>query len=124
MKKIHLIRAYDQQKLRNTKGYKILVDRLWPRGVSKADLPYEWWLKELAPSNDLRSWFNHQDDRYDKFKEQYLAEITSNPYRPGILAFLTIASQTQDLILIYGAKNQEHNQAVVLKEWLEKSLIH
>ncbi|HIX70435.1 MAG TPA: DUF488 family protein [Candidatus Enterococcus stercoravium] len=124
MKKIHLIRAYDQQKLRNTKGYKILVDRLWPRGVSKADLPYEWWLKELAPSNDLRSWFNHQDDRYDKFKEQYLAEIISNPYRPAILAFLTIVSQTQDLILIYGAKNQEHNQAVVLKEWLEKSLIH
>ena len=100
------------------------MDRLWPRGVSKADLPYEWWLKELAPSNDLRSWFNHQDDRYDKFKEQYLAEIISNPYRPAILAFLTIVSQTQDLILIYGAKNQEHNQAVVLKEWLEKSLIH
>ncbi len=97
------------------------MDRLWPRGVKKEDLPYELWLKELAPSNDLRKWFNHEDDKYDEFKEKYLKEIKENPLSQSVAPFLKEILKEEDLIFIYGAKNEKHNQAVVLKEWLEKA---
>ncbi len=121
MHEIKLIRVYDHTTIKNAKGYKVLVDRLWPRGVAKADLPYEWWLKELAPSNELRSWFNHEDERYQEFKEKYLKEIAENPIHSSVLKFLKVILQDEDVILMYGAKNEKYNQAVVLKEWLEKN---
>ncbi|KFN93103.1 DUF488 domain-containing protein [Tetragenococcus muriaticus] len=121
MPQVKLIRAYDHQKVRHNKGYKILVDRLWPRGVSKSELPYEWWLKELAPSNELRSWFDHQDERYPKFKRKYLDEIEANSLSKPVLSFLKNIIKDEDIILIYGAKNEKYNQAVVLKDWLDSN---
>lgn len=122
MPQIKLIRAYDQAAVKRVSGYKILVDRLWPRGLAKADLPYQWWLKELAPSSELRKWFNHQDERYPEFKQRYLAEIAANPLSAAVLDFISLCLQSEDVILIYGAKNEQHNQAVVLKVWLEQKL--
>lgn len=98
------------------------MDRLWPRGLAKADLPYQWWLKELAPSSELRKWFNHQEERYPEFKQRYLAEIAANPLSAAVLDFISLCLQSEDVILIYGAKNEQHNQAVVLKAWLEQKL--
>ena len=122
MPQIKLIRAYDQAAVKRTSGYKILVDRLWPRELAKADLPYQWWLKELAPSSELRKWFNHQEERYPEFKQRYLAEIAANPLSAAVLDFISLCLQSEDVILIYGAKNEQHNQAVVLKAWLEQKL--
>lgn len=122
MPQIKLIRAYDQAAVKRTSGYKILVDRLWPHGLAKADLPYQWWLKELAPSSELRKWFNHQDERYPEFKQRYLAEIAANPLSAAVFDFISLCLQSEDVILIYGAKNEQHNQAVVLKVWLEQKL--
>lgn len=122
MPQIKLIRAYDQAAVKRASSYKILVDRLWPRGLAKADLPYQWWLKELAPSSELRKWFNHQEERYPEFKQRYLAEIAANPLSAAVLDFISLCLQSEDVILIYGAKNEQHNQAVVLKAWLEQKL--
>lgn len=122
MPQIKLIRAYDQAAVKRASGYKILVDCLWPRGLAKADLPYQWWLKELAPSSELRKWFNHQEERYPEFKQRYLAEIAANPLSAAVLDFISLCLQSEDVILIYGAKNEQHNQAVVLKAWLEQKL--
>ena len=109
MPQIKLIRAYDQAAVKRASGYKILVDRLWPRGLAKADLPYQWWLKELAPSSELRKWFNHQEERYPEFKQRYLAEIAANPLSAAVLDFISLCLQSEDVILIYGAKNEQHN---------------
>ena len=122
MPQIKLIRAYDQAAVKRASGYKILVDRLWPRGLAKADLPYQWWLKELAPSSELRKWFNHQEERYPECKQRYLDEIAANPLSAAVLDFISLCLQSEDVILIYGAKNEQHNQAVVLKAWLEQKL--
>ncbi|MDO4680139.1 MAG: DUF488 family protein [Aerococcus sp.] len=119
MHSIRLIRAYNHRQLKNAKGYKLLIDRLWPRGVKKTDLPYQWWLKELAPTPSLRAWFNHQADRYPTFKQKYLNELKENPFSPSVLEFLTQILQSENIILIYSAKDDEHNQVVVFKEWLE-----
>ncbi|KRN92593.1 DUF488 domain-containing protein [Pediococcus stilesii] len=121
MPQVKLLRAYDHQEVSHYKGYKILVDRLWPRGVSKSELPYEWWLKELAPSNELRSWFDHQDKHYPKFKTEYLNEIENNPLSDSVLSFLKNIIQNEDIVLIYGAKNEKYNQAIVLKSWLDSN---
>ncbi|MGX7200582.1 DUF488 domain-containing protein [Enterococcus nangangensis] len=121
MHSIKLFRVYDGV-VKNQKGYKIIVDRLWPRGVKKEDLPYEWWVKELAPSNEVRQAFNHEDDKYATFRKDYLKEIHVNPLAPGFLAYVKAILEKEDVIFLYGAKNQQHNQAVVLKEWLESNL--
>lgn len=121
MKKIEIIRAYEHSKIKNKKGYKVLVDKLWPRGIKKEDLPFEWWLKELAPSGDLRKWFNHEDDKFDTFKEKYLKEIKENKLSASVATFLKEILKKENVILIYGAKNEKHNQAVILKEWLENN---
>lgn len=121
MPQVRLIRAYDFQTISKQKGYKVLVDRLWPRGVSKSELPYEWWLKEMAPSNELRSWFGHQDERFPEFKTKYLDEIDANPLSKPVLSFLSTIIKNEDIILIYGAKNEKSNQAVVIKSWLDSN---
>lgn len=120
MKKIKLIRAYNRSTL--PAGYKILVDRLWPRGVSKSDLSYEWWIKELAPTDELRRWFNHEDEKYEEFKNRYILELENNFLSQPFLDYLKIVGEKENIILIYGAKNEKHNQAVVLKDWIENKI--
>jgi len=111
---IRLKRAYDE--IGADDGIRILVDRIWPRGVSKKDLQLDKWMKEIAPSDKLRKWFDHDPEKFEEFKRRYQQELDSNGERVRELAEI---ARNQDLTLVYGAKDREHNHAVVLKEYLE-----
>lgn len=102
-------------------GFRILVDRLWPRGMSKVNAHLDCWLKEVGPSNDLRKWFGHDPAKYPEFKQRYLAELQGN-VAYEILKEMVTNHADQNIILLYGAKDPEHNQAVILKKALEKTL--
>lgn len=101
-------------------GYRILVDRLWPRGISKVNAHLDQWLKEVGPTNDLRKWFNHDVDKYPGFKLRYINELKDNPAFHQLKATVDEQLKTQNVILLYSAKDTEHNQAIVLKELLTK----
>jgi len=100
-------------------GARFLVDRLWPRGVTKESLRVEAWLKDLAPSTELRKWFGHDPAKWDEFQRRYIAELLSEPdaWQP-----LIDAAGNGTVTLVYGAKDTEHNDAVVLKAFLDKRL--
>jgi uncharacterized protein YeaO (DUF488 family) len=98
-------------------GRRILVDRLWPRGLTKEKAKIDLWLKDIAPSAELRKWFDHDPGRWEEFKERYLDELKGNSEQIQLL------KQELDkgiVTLVYGAKDEEHNQAVVIQEnsWL------
>ncbi len=112
---IELKRVYEDHG--QTAGYRVLVDRLWPRGIAKADLPYDEWLRDLAPSTALRKQFGHDPARWDAFRSAYLAELKA---QAATLARLRAIARKQHLVLLYGAKDEEHNQAVVLRDVLQK----
>ena len=96
-------------------GYRILVDRLWPRGMRKEEAQIDLWLKEAAPSNELRKWFNHIPERFDEFSRRYLAELQDS----GALDTLRrITSEHATTTLLYAAKDESHNNAIVLKQLL------
>jgi len=97
-------------------GYRLLVDRIWPRGVSKAKAKLDDWNKEIAPSTALRKWFGHQPDRFEEFTDRYKSELKEHR---ATLESLKEISETQQLCLLYGAKDETHNQAVVLKSVIE-----
>lgn len=119
--KLKLERIYT--KPADLNGYRILVDRIWPRGISKANAHLDEWLKEVGPSTELRQWFNHDVARYPEFKKRYLAELlhTPAPYN-SLKAIIQENIPSQDVILLFGAKDVEHNQAVVLAEKLSHDL--
>jgi uncharacterized protein YeaO (DUF488 family) len=96
-------------------GTRILVDRLWPRGMTKAKADVDIWLKELAPSAGLRKWFGHDPDKWTEFKKRYRAELEENDEQ---LARLREEIKKGVVTLLYGAKDEEHNDAVVLAEFL------
>jgi len=98
-------------------GNRVLVDRLWPRGVAKADAALDEWYKTVAPTTDLRQWFGHDRDRWDEFSERYRGELDAS--NDDALAKLQELSKNQTLTLLYAAKDTECNHAVVLKAWLE-----
>ena len=98
-------------------GRRILVDRLWPRGLTKEKASIDLWLKDIAPSTELRKWFDHDPERWEEFKERYLDELKGNSEQIQLL------KQELDkgiVTLVYGARDEEHNQAVVIQEnsWL------
>ena len=95
-------------------GTRILIDRLWPRGLSKKDAQVDRWLKEVAPSTELRKWFGHDPEKWAEFKKRYRAELKDNP----ALAELIAVAREGDITLIYAAKDQERNHAIVLEEIL------
>ncbi len=97
-------------------GCRVLVDRLWPRGLTKEAAGIDLWLKEIAPSNELRQWFGHDAERWDEFRRRYLAEIKQHP---EALEQLMAVIHRGHVTLIYGAKDEEHNNAVVLKAFVE-----
>ncbi|QAS53025.1 DUF488 domain-containing protein [Halobacillus litoralis] len=113
-----LRRIYDEEKILG--GYRVLVDRVWPRGISKEKAQLDKWTKIIAPSSDLRKWFNHDADKFEGFKEKYLEEINQSPEAQYLLNELKEKVKYQRVILLYGAKDVHHNHAVVLKDWLEK----
>ena len=97
-------------------GLRVLVDRIWPRGMSKDKAQVDEWLKELAPSAALRKWFGHDPAKWEAFQKRYFAELQENP---AVVCFLADHEAKSSLTLLYGAKDEEHNQAVVLKRYLE-----
>lgn len=106
-----LARIYDED---IPKGKRVLVDRVWPRGISKEDAKLDEWLKDIAPSTDLRKWFDHDPDKFDDFNKKYKEELKDND------AVKKLKDMKGTIVLLYGAKDEEHNHAVVLKEYLEK----
>lgn len=113
---IHIKRAYDAPK--KTDGYRILVDRLWPRGISKEKLKLDAWEKEVAPSPKLRIWFGHDPKRWVEFKKRYKAELRH--LKPELIK---LKKRSKLITLIYAAKDIEHNHALVLQEVLENTEI-
>lgn len=103
-----------------TKGQRILVDRIWPRGISKSEANLDYWLKDIGPSQPLRQWFNHDAEKFDEFKTKYQHELNENKAQKEAFEQLkAIVNDTNDdVILLYGAKDTKHNQAVVLKDLL------
>jgi uncharacterized protein YeaO (DUF488 family) len=111
---INLKRIYEP--IGEQDGYRVLVDRLWPRGISKKDAAIDLWLKESGPSTALRQWFNHEAAKWEEFKTKYFAELdTKRPY----LQPLIDAANAGKLTLIYSSRDMEHNQAVALREYLK-----
>ena len=101
-------------------GYRVLVDRLWPRGISKETAGINEWWKEYAPSTKLRKWFSHDSVKWKSFRQQYLAELRAN--RKELVCAVNRAKRDQ-ITLVYGAKDERHNHAVVLKEFIETMIL-
>lgn len=112
---IQIKRIYDTPSAKD--GLRILVDRLWPRGLSKENAHVDFWYKEIAPSNELRTWFGHKPELFKEFTQKYTEELESQ--KPLLKEIKELAQQEQ-VTLLYSAKNAEFNNAVVLKKVLEE----
>jgi uncharacterized protein YeaO (DUF488 family) len=110
-------RIYDEPDERD--GLRVLVDRVWPRGVSKASARVDRWMQEVAPSTDLRKWFGHDPARWDAFRERYAGELEEHP---GALAELAQAASRGPVTLLYAARDGAHNNAIALREHLLQRL--
>ncbi|MCM3588009.1 DUF488 domain-containing protein [Mesobacillus maritimus] len=95
-------------------GYRVLIDRLWPRGISKEQAQLNEWAKEIAPSPSLRKWFGHKPERFIEFKNQYLIELYEDHVKVNKMKEIIQKSNFQKVTLLYGAKNSKYNHAVVL----------
>ncbi len=113
---IKIKRIYES--LGDDDGYRILVDRLWPRGLSKESAHIDVWMKEVAPSADLRKWFCHDAEKWDEFTKLYTKELTDN--KQLLLDIKKLEKEHKTVTLLYGTKDTEHNQAQVLLKVLEK----
>ena len=115
---VKIARIYDAKE---EKGVRVLTDRVWPRGVSKEDANLDHWLKEVAPTSDLRKWFNHDPQLFGAFKEKYEKELRENEDQKEAFEELKqiVKESKQDVLLLFAAKDTEHNQAVILKDLLE-----
>ncbi|SLN26890.1 DUF488 domain-containing protein [Oceanibacterium hippocampi] len=111
---IAIKRIYDGASRRD--GYRVLVDRVWPRGVSKEEADIDRWAKEIAPSSKLRKWFGHDPERWDEFRKRYREELDE---QTDTLRELLDDCGGKRMTLLFGAKDTEHNQAVVLKDVLK-----
>ncbi|MFT8393021.1 MAG: DUF488 family protein [Liquorilactobacillus ghanensis] len=117
---IKLERIYQQPA--DLTGYRLLVDRLWPRGISKKNAHLDKWFKEIGPSNELRQWFGHDPAKFAEFSKRYTAELMKNPQTPIFMQLVAEQLKQQAVIFLYGAKDQQHNQALVLKKYVEEHL--
>lgn len=112
---VRIRRAYDPPGRGD--GQRVLVDRVWPRGVSKAALALDEWQREIAPSTPLRQWFGHDPARWERFEERYFAELDD---KPELVQALLARARKSRVTLVYSAKDTEHNQAVALRAYLER----
>jgi uncharacterized protein YeaO (DUF488 family) len=113
---VRVRRAYDHD-LRGDNGYRVLVDRLWPRGVTKADAALDEWLKEAAPSTELRRWYGHDVERFEEFAGRYRAELRQPPAAVAVARLLELA-RGQTITLVTATRDVEHSGAIVLQELL------
>jgi len=113
MKKLQLKRVYE--KSNKDDGYRILVDRLWPRGLKKTEAKIDLWLKEIAPSNELRKWFDHDVNKWKQFCTKYSKELKNKDEELNII---TQQLKKSNVTLLFGASDKEHNQAVALLQYI------
>lgn len=113
---IRLKRAYDDAA--RSDGPRVLVDRIWPRGVAKEDAQLESWLKGLAPSTELRKWFGHDPEKWREFQQRYLKELKKSDAAEDLDALKGIVNQHKRITLVFAAKDTEHNNAVALRDFL------
>ena len=114
---IRLKRAYDAPSPQD--GLRILVERLWPRGVSKAKAAVDLWLKDLAPSTELRKWFGHDPEKWDEFQERYRSELGE---KGDLLVLLKHRTTEGNVTFVFAASDKQRNSAVALKEYLEEKM--
>ncbi len=119
--KISIKRAYEDPAPED--GYRVLVDRVWPRGRSRVSLALAEWAKDLAPSAKLRQWFGHDPQRWETFQDRYRRELASPVQRARMRSLLHAAGKGP-LTLVYGAKDEAHNQAAVLRDVLSRMSTH
>lgn len=112
---ISIKRVYEQPT--DSDGSRILVDRLWPRGLTKKKARVDLWLKEIAPSTELRKWFGHEPEKWREFRGRYETELRHNGY---LIEMLTKKAKEGTITLLYGARDENHNEALVLKQVLER----
>ncbi|MCP3027257.1 DUF488 family protein [Halobacillus sp. A5] len=113
-----LKRIYDEDQ--NIGGYRVLVDGIWPRGISKEQARLDEWMKEISPSSSLKKWFNHDPDKFPEFKKRYKKELQEDPEKKEKVKELKKRAARNRVLLLYGAKDETHNHAAVIKEWLEQ----
>jgi uncharacterized protein YeaO (DUF488 family) len=113
---LHIKRVYEKPEKND--GFRILVDRLWPRGITKQKAAIDLWLKEIAPSNELRTWFAHDPSKWTEFQRKYRAELRTK--KDSLDTMRRIIQENTSVTLVYGAKDTQHNNAVVLNELLKK----
>ena len=111
---IKLNRVYEKAEAAD--GYRVLIDRLWPRGLKKEAAAIDVWLKDIAPSPELRSWFGHDPKKFHEFSKLYSAELKNNP---AVAELRALAKQHKTLTLLYGARDAKHNHALVLQAYLK-----
>ncbi|MFT3824031.1 MAG: DUF488 domain-containing protein [Chitinophagaceae bacterium] len=111
---INVKRVYEEPSKKD--GLRVLVDRLWPRGLTKEAAGVDEWAKDIAPSTELRKWFGHTMELWDDFKKQYKAELKKNP---AVEPFLQEHQHQHVITLLYGSRDEEHNHALVLQTYLE-----
>src|SRR5437762_6091726 len=117
LKRVAVKRVYE--KPARSDGYRILVDRLWPRGLKKTQAATDAWLRDLAPSNELRRWFHSRPESWLAFRKRYLKELALPQAAEALDQLYQLASRRQNLTLLFASKNERHNNAVVLKDLLE-----
>jgi uncharacterized protein YeaO (DUF488 family) len=112
---IKLRRVYDKPKASD--GVRILVERLWPRGLSKKNAKVDVWLKDIAPSTELRKWFSHDPSKWEEFRARYFKELNKN--REAVKKLLDI-TEGSDVTFVYASREKEYNSAAALKDYIEK----
>lgn len=114
---VKIKRIYDEPA--QDDGTRVLVDRLWPRGISKERAAIDTWLKDIAPSTNLRVWFGHKPERFEEFKHTYFDELSHNP---TVATLEELIRKNSNLTLLYAAKSPEINHAVVLQDYLQRQV--
>jgi uncharacterized protein YeaO (DUF488 family) len=115
---IRIKRIYDNPK--GDSSFRILVDRLWPRGLSKEKTKIDLWQKDIAPSNTLRKWFGHDEKKWDEFKRKYFKELDTKSNSQMVDEIIKMGKEHSSITLLYGTKEERFNNAVALKEYLEE----
>jgi uncharacterized protein YeaO (DUF488 family) len=111
---IHIKRVYEPSAKED--GFRVLIDHLWPRGIKKENAAIDEWLKVIAPSTDLRKWFNHEPEKWEEFKRRYFLELNENQ---ETLEKLAEKARAGTLTLVFASREERFNNAVALKEYLE-----
>lgn len=120
MNQIQIKRIYEGKSEKD--GFRILTDRLWPRGVSKEKAAIDYWAKDISPSTYLRKWYNHEEELFPRFRELYREELDKNTEKETFIQLVQEKLEREDVTLLFASKEEKRNQAVVLAEWLGEHL--